>query len=278
MYNARIDTSGGKSAYFGFEYGSIFDIDPLSGIDVTLSTSQAYQQMGETVETQTVKGINRTIKGVLLNETAARNLVDALPPLVSGKLYFLKSGQVPYFCNIVIKKAPKVHKDSNGKMSFTMAVFCPDPFWYVDSLTTEEITRYESTFSYATMLDSHTFGTVSSGSYVVMQNRGAVDASFTAVFTTLSTTSNFSITNTLTGEVLKVNNSLERGDIIRVFHENGRIRITKNDQNIYASLDDDSTMFWLHPGDNIIEKDADVGVDALQVKISFNTPYMGVLA
>lgn len=278
MYNARIDTSVGKSAYFGYDHGSIFDITPLSGIDVTLSTSQAYQQLGETVDMQTVKGITRTIKGVILNETAARDMIDALAPLVSGKLYFLKDGQTPYFCNIVIKKAPSVHKDSTGKTTFSMQVFCHDPFWYIDTLTVGHVTRYEPAFRYPTSLNSHSFGNVISGTYQNISNHGSVDAGFTATFTTLSSTENFSIINKITGEVLKVNNSLTRGEVIQVFHENGRIRITKDDENIYASLDDVSTLFWLHPGDNLIEKEAESGADALQVKLSFHTPYMGVIA
>ena len=94
---------------------------------------------------------------------------------------------------------------------------------------------------------------------------------------------NFVITNYVTGEMLKINDTLILGETIKVYQDNGRIRVQKQDadgliREIFALLDDDSNLFWMHSGDNYIEKSADRGSDDLNVLLSFNTPYMGVLA
>ena len=34
MYSARIETDAGKIVRFGYEFGNVFDISPLSGVDV----------------------------------------------------------------------------------------------------------------------------------------------------------------------------------------------------------------------------------------------------
>ena len=46
MYNATIQTKDGKQLDLGFEYGIVFDISPLSGVDVDIATSQSFQQIG----------------------------------------------------------------------------------------------------------------------------------------------------------------------------------------------------------------------------------------
>ena len=56
MYEARFETEDGRSFRFGYPYGSVFSIDPLSELDVALSTSQGFQQVGVTVESADVGG------------------------------------------------------------------------------------------------------------------------------------------------------------------------------------------------------------------------------
>ena len=279
MYKARIDTDLGRTAHFSFDNGIVFDITPLSGVDVTIGTSQGFQQLGESVETQSVGGVSRTISGRVLNDSIANGLLLALPALTRGKLWFNDT----YYCDIFVEHSPEFHKDKYGNINFTMSVFCPVPFWYIGTATTAEITRYKAAFRFPVNYTSHKFGTETVGQMLNIRNTGAVDVPFTAIFTTKKEVKNFVITNYVTGEMLKINDTLILGETIKVYQDNGRIRVQKQDadgliREIFALLDDDSNLFWMHSGDNYIEKSADRGSDDLNVLLSFNTPYMGVLA
>ena len=62
MYNAMFIKSNGDVFNFGLEYSTIFDILPLSELDVQIGTNQGFQQIGETIQTRGMKGVSRTIK------------------------------------------------------------------------------------------------------------------------------------------------------------------------------------------------------------------------
>ena len=64
MYNAKIVSNNGTVLNLGFDYGIIFDITPLSGTDIEISTSQSFQQIGESVENSSALGLTREIYGV----------------------------------------------------------------------------------------------------------------------------------------------------------------------------------------------------------------------
>ena len=279
MYKARIDTDHGRTAHFSREAGVIFDIDPLSGVDVDISKSQGFQQLGESVETQSVGGITRTISGVVTSDAVANSLLIALPALTKGKLWFNDR----YYCEIFINHSPEFHKDKNGRIRFTMSVFCPVPFWFTGTETRTEITRYTASFQFPVIYDEHSFGEQTVGTMLNIRNTGAVDAPLSALFSTRQEVHNYSISNFVTGETLKINDTLTLGQTVKVFQENGRIRVLKQladgtTQNIFALLDDDSNLFWIHSGDNYIEKSAESGADDLNISVAFNTPHMGVLA
>lgn len=280
MYNARIDTELGRTAHFGKDVGVLFDINPLSGVDVDIAKSQGFQQVGESVETQSVGGVTRTISGVVVNDIIANNLLLALPALTKGKLWFNDE----YYCDMYVSHSPEFHKDKHGRIRFTMSVFCPVPFWFSGTASKKDMTKYEPAFIFPVRYDpSHYFGTEVKESMVNIRNTGAVDSPITVIFSTLQEVSNYSIRNSFTGETLTINDTLTRGQSVRVSQENGRIVALKqladgSSENIFALLDDESNLFWMHSGDNYIEKSADSGVEELNISISFNTPYMGVLA
>lgn len=279
MYNARIDTELGRTALFGEDVGVLFDINPLSGVDVDIAKSQGFQQVGESVETQSVGGVTRTISGVVVNDIVANTLLLALPALTKGKLWFNDA----YYCDMYVSHSPEFHKDKHGRIRFTMSVFCPVPFWFSGIANKKEITRYVPAFQFPVTYDSHYFGIETEESMLNIKNTGAVDAPITVIFSTLQEVRNYSIRNYATGETLTINDTLTRGQSVRVSQENGRIVALKqfadgSSENIFALLADESDLFWVHSGDNYIEKAADSGVEELNISISFNTPYMGVLA
>ena len=96
MYNARIEMDDGRTLDLGFDNGIIFDISPLSGIDVDISTSQSYNQIGESVADMSTFGLTREIFGVIINDENknSKNILNTLTAFSSGKIYINDSMEV----------------------------------------------------------------------------------------------------------------------------------------------------------------------------------------
>ena len=56
----KIVTDAGAVLHLGWDYDAPYFLDPLNGIDVDLKTAQGVNQVGDTVEGQSVSGVSRT--------------------------------------------------------------------------------------------------------------------------------------------------------------------------------------------------------------------------
>lgn len=280
MYNARITTDNGMSFGFGPAYGSVFDISPLSGSDVNIATSQGFQQIGVTIENQSVGGISRTIRGVFIdgkNTAIMQSMLESLPVFTRGRLYFNDQ----YYTDIVFKKTPSIVKKQNGKTSFSMMVFCADPFWHLVEDVAYNIGDYTPMFEFPILYDEHIFAQKNPSSFVDCYNMGSVKVPFLLRFTCDASVENPGIVNANTLEYIKINRTILLGDVIEIYRENGRlyVHLTRNGEtsDIFSSLDEDSDLFWIYPGENIIRLTADDALESLVGVVSFNPAYMGVL-
>lgn len=92
---------------------------------------------------------------------------------------------------------------------------------------------------------------------------------------------NATITNLTTFAYLKINGSLNTGEYITIYRDENnvlRAELTSGDTvtDVITWLDDDSSLFELESGDNLISANDDQGGAALVVSIAFN-PAVGVL-
>ena len=280
MYNARIETEDGKSFGFGTQYGSVFDISPLSGADVNIATSQGFQQIGVTVENQSVGGMSRTIKGVFMDskQTAImQSMLESLPVFTRGKLYFNEK----YYTEIVFKKTPAIVKKKNRKTTFTMMVYCKDPFWHTVESSAYNIGDYIPMFHFPVIYDSHVFARKNPSSFVNCYNVGSVKVPFKLTMRSDATVQNAGIINANTLEYIKLNRDILLGDVIEIYRDNGRLFVTLTREgvktDVFADLDEGSNLFWMYPADNIIRLTADDGLQNLVGVVTFDPAYMGVL-
>lgn len=279
MYSAKIVTNSGKSLFFGYEYGILFDIEPLIGMDVSIKTSQGLNQIGVTVEGSTISSIKRTIRGILLDKITAKKMEKAITPFTSGKLYVNDA----YFCEFVVNKVPNIKTEKNGKITFTMQVLCPVPFWSGAALQYYSISNGSTKdFSFPVQYNSHKFGTQVSASNTNVENIGDVNASFICVFHANSDVVNYGIVNTLTSQKLQFKDTLQKNERVTVSKENGRLKAIKesasgNISEIIGFLTDDSYLFEMNVGDNFIETIADINDSYLNATISFYPQYTGVI-
>lgn len=277
MYNAKIETNAGAVIRLGYKDGVIFDISPLSGVDVTLATSQGYQQIGETVESQSARGVSRTIRGTFLGdaaETKAREMLRALPVFTTGKLIF----DDRYFCNVYVQKTPYViHSPSERKYTFSLMLYCETPYWLDVKESAYLLGGYTPAFTFPIRYDLHAFGVKNASAFTNCYNGGAVDVPFVAKFTSSAESSGIGLVNVQTLEKLKLDVTLTMGDEIVIKRENSRLVVELNGEDAFSIFDEDSNLYYIHPGDNVLRATADSGLEALQVSITYNAAETGVL-
>lgn len=280
VYQSKIVTENGQIVRFGYDYGIIFDIDPLNGVDVELARSQGFQQLGETVEGRSINGINREIRGKIVDniEENKKLLLSSLSVFTKGKLYFGED----YYCDIVVKKTPYIVHPIGGAARFSMMVFCPFPFWLYKMPSEYMLGGYVAKFEFPTMLNEHYFGVEQESYFINCANGGNVAQPFSAKFSTRAqTVSNFGILNVKTGQKLTITEDLILGDVITLYQKEGRVYLVRMregvEENIFYALDESSDLFTLEAGDNLLRRIAESGESDLQISVSFNAAFSGVV-
>lgn len=276
MYKAKFVSDAGREFIFSYENGVIFDISELSGVSVSLSTSQGFGQYGETIEGKSVAGFQRTINGKFLNnrEYNKRNMLAVFAPLTDGKLYFNDE----YYCECSVAETPLL---GVSEPSFFITLYCAYPFWLKSTESNFALGGYTPAFRFPVNYSQpHRFGIKNPTAYVNCVNNGVVDAPYSVRFTADATVENYGIVNPVTLKFLKINDTIEIGEEVNVYRKNGKLYVEKNKDrvtsSIFAKLDEDTDLFYMAVGDNPINAIADSGKDNLKVSIVFNDSFSGV--
>lgn len=291
VYNAKIVTEAGKIVRLGYDYGIIFDITPISGADVELEQIRGFSQVGESISNQSVEGVTRLIHGVILHNTAAKNLLSSVPVFTRGKLYLNDN----HYCEFVAQSTPQLNKSKTGKTTFTMRIRCTSPFWLASKRSYCFFNKAKAEFMFPTSLNNHVFGTVASDIIMNAHNEGDVACDAVFRFAALGEVKGYGIKNIATGEVIEFSDTLAEGDEVEVYSSGGRVFAKKitaagdEGDNIFY-LTDNSTLFKLAAGSNylqpyvpvpnaspIAEEEAEEMRKNLRVSVSFNAAYMGVV-
>lgn len=300
MYNARIDTDKGKTFRFGYQWGTLFDISPLTGANIDIDTSQNFQQVRENVEVQSTGGVTRTIKGTCLNATTAKLMIKTLPIYTTGKLYFNDS----LYCNITIKKTPDIVRKQSGKYVFSMSVFCDDPFWHTDEQVSEKLVHIIPSFSFPTTFDEHIFGSFSDEPLIVRNDSDVprpLDVSINVMSNDIRYIrlykfgKSYSTESVINGDYSFIEVYVQTGYHIapytlRIFWENGFLRVyavyynvagIENKIDLTGSFSFHGDFIQIDPGDNIFKLSMSDGEKEIAsqaiASINFSPVYMGVI-
>ena len=123
----KIVTDAGAVLHLGWDYDIPYFLDPLNGIDVDLKTAQGVNQVGDTVEGQSVSGVSRTLSVVFWGRdalTRARAFTKKLPYFTKGTLYFGDH----YFTRFVLQKLPYFSSYTPDPRCELM-LYSEKPFW-----------------------------------------------------------------------------------------------------------------------------------------------------
>ena len=279
MYKARFVSDSGPQFLFAFENGVIFDIDPLSGVNVNLATAQGYGHAGDVVMSRTIGSVTRKISGVFIkeNEKKKRDMQAAFAPFSTGRLYFNDL----YYCECNVKQTPQFFKKDTREM-FSIQVLCAYPFWKSAEDVHYGLGTYEPAFEFpVNYAEPHMFGIKNPNQFIDVYNDGEETATMTIEFSTLTVTENYGILNIDTGEYIRITDTLNIGDKMRVFWKNNVLKLQKtaSDGSVsdaFTSLDEESTLFTVAPGHNVFLMQAESGLNDLVAFVSFPGTKAGV--
>lgn len=278
----QLVTDAGAVLNLGWDYNIPYNIDPLNGVDVNLQLSQGVNQVGQTVEGQTVAGVYREIVADFWGKNGnadAERFLQTLTYQTSGVLYFGDK----WFARFVVSKTPytvQIH----GFPRLDMMLFCPKPFWYGLDASSYTLGGYSAAFGFpVNYAQPHQFGVRNSIAMVNVRNTGALPVPFTATLRATDTqVVNPRITNLLTGQSIGFLTTLTPGQTLEIYRtttDQLAVKLTEGqtEENVFALLDEDSDLVELAPGDNLLKMEADTGADALQATVSFYPMYSGIL-
>lgn len=271
MYNVIFESDNGEKYAFGKNGSTVFDMDFGNGVSVDLGTSQGVSQIGETVQGKTVSGRTINVNGVVYGNVPERKkaMRKVLSPFSSGRLIFNNE----YYTKVHIKDAPSFSPVKNDGR-FSMRFFAPFPFFYDVKSVSSEIGTIRPLFSFPVNYSTHKFGEKSAARYINIINSGDVKTPFSLFVTTTGTSSDITITNLATFEFLKINGTLNAGETINVYRDEENILHAElisngNTTDIISRIDEESNLFELQVGDNLLSASDNRGGESLTAKITF---------
>ena len=277
----RLVTDAGASLDIGWDYGLPYSIDPLNGVDVDVQTAQGVNQVGVSVERQSVAGVSREL---IIHchsshgDADAELLLEKLPYFTAGTMYFGDK----WFCRFFLSKTPYTQQIHPYPVLDCM-LFCPKPFWYDLQAQSYVLGGFTPSFrlpiNYST---PHRFGVRTAVGWLNARNPGALAVPFTATLKSDAEVTNPRVLNILTGQSIRILTTLTPGQVIEIYRTTtDKLAVKRTEagteENIFSLLDEDSDLLELAAGDNLLKADADSGADNLQVTVSFYPMVSGIL-
>ena len=277
----KIVTDAGAVLHLGWDYDAPYLLDPLNGVDVDLQTAQGVNQVGDTVEGQSVSGVSRTLSVVFWGRdalTRARAFTKKLPYFTKGTLYFGDH----YFTRFVLQKLPYFSSYTPDPRCELM-LYSEKPFWYDLNAVSSVLGGYEKAFRFPICYDSHIYGIKRDGTMAVLRNDGSLPVPFTATLScTVTPVVHPKVVDLKTGAFIGFDLTLQPDDTLEIYRSTSdRLAVALTHEgittNCFAALDEDSTLTELQPGDNVLSLQAESGASYLRASVSFYPMEAGIL-
>lgn len=207
-------------------------------------------------------------------------LVSALnPKLGIGTLKYVQ-GAIVREASATVELAPVFPSgESNRGPNFQLAmvsIICPDPYWLDTHTESDPLSAWLGGLRFPLRFPT-SFATKSSAQ--IFNNDGDVPAPVEIIFH--GPAKNPIVTNTTTGEFVRVNRTLGENDklIVNTAFGNKSVQIEDeagNRTNAFNWIDLDSTFWQLEVGYNEIEYSAESGTENATVQIIWRKRYVGV--
>jgi hypothetical protein len=260
----------------------LMSINGLGGLGNSIVTEKSPFQYGSSRLNSAVeeRRINFDIlimcRNALEIKDRRREISKVLNPILGlGTLkYVYADGEVKVIqCEVEV--APVfVHSAKHPSDRFQITqftLFCPQPFYEDENYSVEEMKAFLNKFKFPLKLPTAMGG---EGSKVNIINEGDVPSPVKITFTGASI--NPTIRNLTTGEFIRLEKELLKDDVLTINTEFGNKRIEINGQNAYSYISDDSTLWELQLGENLIAYETDSGAKNAFVTVEFKNRFVGI--
>lgn len=279
VFEAVFENDNGKVFTFGPKGSNYFGMNIGEAVEITLGTSQGFSQIGETVETMSAGGRAIDVTGKLFGNIVERKnaLRNVCTPFATGRLVFNGT----HYIRVYVKSPPSFSPVKNNGL-FKMQFYAPFPYFSTfgesHNLIGGIIPDFRLPVNYS---KPHRFGTRSSDRYTNIVNSGDIRVPFKLVMRSEGICTNPTVSNLQNFAFLRINGTLNSGEYITVYRDNSNVlRAELTQGNVVTDvidwLDDESSLFELEPGDNLISATDEQGGVSLVISFSFN-PAQAVL-
>lgn len=281
MYNLKFIRSDDVELVMNFASGIIIShVSGATGRITELETSRGFGLIGEIVDGSAVAGADITILGKILDgrSDVKRSLLRVLAPNSHGRLVWNNELEI----EVYVTASPEIEQKRHS--AFAVTFRAPFPYWRYCEEVTASFGALTPEFTFPVNYSTpHKFGTRSLISSLNVFSRGDFDADYDlTIIAGSSGLTDGRLTNIRTGEYIEFTGSIDSGDRLHVWRENGEIRAVKTlagvESPAFDMIADESSLFTIHAGDNPLEWSATSGSTEADVSISFYAPTLEVLA
>lgn len=262
------------------------DVTGIAGIDNTIYKTNSMGQHGDTYISQRYEARDITIVGninsrdkdhVLELRRKAEKILNA--ELDAKLIYTYKD-----FVRVIDCKVDGIPQFKSGKvfMQYSIPITCCNPFWREETEARKDIAAWVPSWEFDFELPEEgiELGYREPSIIVNVYNEGDIKSGMRIEFRAIGTVVNPVLLNVNTQEYIKVNATMEAGDVITVNTDYGSKGATLDREgetvDYFRYIDVDSTFIQLDIGDNVFRYDAESGAAALEATIYHNNKYLGV--
>lgn len=265
------------------------DVDGIAGVTNVVYSTNSMGQHGDTYVGQRIEARDIDIVGHINTRDKQqayelrRQLLKVFNPELSGTLTY-EFGSFKRVINCRLHGEPKLPR-KEVLIEFTIPLDCLNPFWREEDEQKEDIASWVAAWEFPCEIEqdnpqSMIFGYRAESVIVDCYNEGDVSTGMRIRFTALGTITNPILLNVDTNEFIKLNVTMQTGDVIEVntkYGSKGATLIRDGQKTDYFRyVDVDSTFMQLAIGDNNFRYDAESGVNSMEVSIFYNKEYLGV--
>ena len=296
-------TCNGKTLRMG--PGEDIDITAVTGLEsseLDISTSDNALVDGASVDGKKIKPrpihIEASFKSNKNNPENRANVIKFFNPKYTGKALITNMGvsrNIEYelegwtFASV---------RNMDNKLKILVDLLCPDPYMLNVDNYGKNMANISALFAFpwrmlstrmtsgkldypdkarGMLLGGMTMGYRTLYKEVVLANDGDVPTGVQIQFVaTRGPVTNPKITNTGTGQYMRVNVAMQQGDILLIDTNDRHQVITLNGVNYYQHIDRKSEPFKLAVGDNYLEYDADENYTNLDINLFYTPKHLGV--
>ena len=267
-------------------------VEGFGGLEADIVSSKSAYQDGISISKTILKDRILTLNCYLSidNEQQRyilkKKLYNAFNPKVAGHIkIYTDAGQLRGASNLRVIQAPLFdddYKGLNDLVSFQIQLAMPLP--YFEDLVENKVEFGSEVgnffFDWELKEEGNELSIKNSSNVVNIFNNGDCETPLKLVFKASSNVKNPRIYNVYTKEFIKINKTMEAGEMIAITTNKGNKRVESilngKTSNIFNNLDIQSDFIWLDIGDNVIAYDAEEMVEQLEVSIYYTNYYLGV--